>query len=125
MVEIMSEEIVEERIYTIPFYPKLNSIPRKQRTPRALRLLSEFVIRHMKANKVWVSPEVNERMWERGIEKPPRRIDVRLSKDAEGIVEVYLALPISETVVTPEVVSVPSELPDVIDDIDLEEEDAI
>ena len=121
----MAEEIVEERIYTIPFYPKLNSVPRKQRTPRALRLLSEFVVRHMKASKVWVSPEVNEKMWTRGIEKPPRKIEVRLSKDVEGVVEVYLALPITETIVTPEIVSVPSELPDAIDDIDLEEEDAI
>ena len=121
----MAEEIVEERVYTIPFYPKLNSIPRKQRTPRALRLLSEFVIRHMKAGKVWISPEVNEKMWERGIEKPPRRIDVRLSKDVEGVVEVYLAMPVTDAVVTPEVISVPSELPDAIDDIDLEEEDDI
>ena len=121
----MAEEIVEERVYTIPFYPKLNTIPRKQRTPRALRLLNEFVTRHMKASKVWISPEVNEKMWQRGIEKPPRRIDVRLSKDIEGVVEVYLALPIAEPIVTPEVISVPSELPDVIDDIDLEEEDAI
>ncbi len=35
--------------------------------------------------------EVNERIWGRGIEKPPRRIRVRAVKDEEGTVTLYLA----------------------------------
>ena len=41
--------------------------------------------------KLAISNEVNERVWKRGIEKPPRKIRVRAAKDKEGNVTVYLA----------------------------------
>jgi ribosomal protein L31E len=34
---------------------------------------------------------VNERIWRRGIEKPPRRVRIRAAKDKEGNVTVFLA----------------------------------
>ncbi|MFQ5999703.1 MAG: hypothetical protein ACE5J6_02885 [Candidatus Bathyarchaeia archaeon] len=34
---------------------------------------------------------MNEKIWSRGIQKPPRRIRVRAVRDKEGIVTVYLA----------------------------------
>jgi large subunit ribosomal protein L31e len=83
-------EIVEERIYTIPFR-KVWATPRGKRTPRASRMLRDFVKRHMKAENVEISNEVNEELWARGIKKPPRQIKVRLVKDKEGRVIVYPA----------------------------------
>jgi large subunit ribosomal protein L31e len=83
-------EIVEERIYTIPFR-KVWATPRGKRTPRASRTLRAFVKRHMKAEKVEISNDVNEELWARGIRKPPREIKVRLVKDKEGRVIVYPA----------------------------------
>ena len=38
-----------------------------------------------------ISNEVNEHLWSRGIQKPPRKIRVRAIKDNEGIVTVRLA----------------------------------
>jgi len=38
-----------------------------------------------------ISQEVNEKIWSRGIEKPPRKIRVRVTKDKDGNVTVYLA----------------------------------
>ncbi len=38
-----------------------------------------------------VSNQVNEKIWSRGIEKPPRKIRVRAVKDKEGVITVYLA----------------------------------
>ena len=81
-------EVVEERIYTIPLR-KVWGPPRGKRTPRAMRLLRAFVKRHMKAENVEISNEVNEELWARGIRKPPREIKVRLVKDKEGRVIVY------------------------------------
>lgn len=83
-------EIVEERIYTIPFR-KVWATPMGKRTPRASRVLRAFVKRHMKAENVEISNEVNEELWARGIRKPPREIKVRLVKDKEGRVIVYPA----------------------------------
>jgi len=86
----VEEEIVEERIYTIPLRRAWIS-PRKKRAPRAVRIVKSFVQRHMKPEAIVVSNEVNERLWSRGIEKPPRKIRVRASKDKEGTVTLRLA----------------------------------
>ena len=97
------EQIVEERFYTIPLSRALVRPPKK-RAPRAIQLIKEFVNRHMKiAMKVTeeeeeeelpqliISKEVNEKVWDRGIEKPPRKIKTRITKDKDGNVTVYLA----------------------------------
>jgi len=88
--EEVEEEIVEERIYTIPLRRVWIS-PRKRRAPRAVRVVRSFIQRHMKPEAIIVSNEVNERLWSRGIEKPPRKIRVRASKDKEGTVTLHLA----------------------------------
>jgi large subunit ribosomal protein L31e len=97
------EEIVEERIYTVPL-GKARILPANKRTARAVRMLRTFIVKHMKLEerrgeeaeeeepkRLIISNEVNERMWRRGIEKPPRKIRVRAAKDKEGNVTVYLA----------------------------------
>jgi len=83
-------EIVEERVYTVPFR-KAWITPRGKRTPRALRMLRDFARHHMKSEDIEISNEVNEELWARGIKKPPRQIKVRLVKDKEGRVIVYPA----------------------------------
>jgi len=95
------ETIVEERTYTIPLGKALIMPPRK-RAPRAMHMIRAFIIKHMKiptraeeedeeAPKVTITKEVNERIWDKGIEKPPRKIRVRATKDDEGNVTVHLA----------------------------------
>jgi len=98
------KEIVEERIYTVPL-GKAWIMPPNKRTPRAVRMLRTFIIKHMKLEtrkeeeteeeetlpQLIISNEVNEKMWSRGIEKPPRKIRVRAEKDKEDNVTVYLA----------------------------------
>ena len=99
--KLREEEIVEERIYTVPLRKAWIAPPNK-RAPRAIRILKSFITRHMKLEarkeegeeepkKLIVSNEVNEKIWSRGIEKPPRKIRVRAAKDKEGNVTIYLA----------------------------------
>ncbi len=98
------EEIVEERIYTVPL-GKAWIMPPRRRVPRAMRMLRAFVTKHMKLEvrketegeeeeepgKLIIDNEVNLKIWSRGIEKPPRKIRVRVAKDKEDNVTVYLA----------------------------------
>ena len=94
------EDIVEERFYTIPLRKAWIS-PRKKRAPKATRIIKSFVLKHMKVRtepdeeeepeRLVIDNEVNEKIWERGIEKPPRKIRVRVIKDKEGVVTVLLA----------------------------------
>jgi len=96
------EEIVEERVYTIPLGRAWIAPPNK-RAPRAMRIIKSFVTKHMKLGvrregeeeeepeRLVIDNGVNEVVWRRGIEKPPRKIRVRVAKDKEGNVTVYLA----------------------------------
>jgi large subunit ribosomal protein L31e len=97
------EDIVEERIYTIPLGRALVRPPKK-RAPRAITLIREFVKKHMKMDtsalaeeergelpKLTISNAVNEKIWSRSIKKPPRKIRVRVTKDKEDNVKVFLA----------------------------------
>jgi large subunit ribosomal protein L31e len=96
----LEEEIVEEKFYTIPLGKAWIS-PRKKRAPKAVRIIRGFVEKHMKirteaegeeeAEFLVISNEVNEKIWSRGIEKPPRKIRVRAAKDKEGVITVHLA----------------------------------
>ncbi len=84
-------EIVEEKTYTIPLRHVWVVTPRGKRAPRAVRDVREYVSRHMKAEDVAISNEINSTIWGRSINKPPRRITVRAVKDKEGKVIVYPA----------------------------------
>ena len=87
----MSHEVVLERIYTIPFYPKLNSIPRTKRATRAMRMIRAYLSRHMKSDEILIAGEVNEFIFSRGMQKPPRRITVLAKKSDDDVIEVFLA----------------------------------
>jgi len=94
------EDIVEEKTYTIPLAKALIMPPRK-RVPRAIRMIKAYIRKHMKvplraeddeeAPKITLTNQLNERIWGRGIEKPPRKIRVRATKDKDGNVTVHLA----------------------------------
>ena len=98
--EELDEDIVEERFYTIPLGKAWIS-KRKKRAPKAARIVRSFVLKHMKVRteveeeeepeRLVIDNEVNEKLWSRGIEKPPRKIRVRVVKDKEGVVTVHLA----------------------------------
>lgn len=97
------EDFVDERIYTIPLGKALVRPPKK-RAPRAITLIREFVIKHMKMDtsaflqeekgelpKLTITNAVNEKVWSRSIKKPPRKIRVRVTKDKEDNIKVFLA----------------------------------
>ena len=84
------EEIIDERIYVIPL-AKARRGPRNIRAKKAIRYLREFMERHFKPESLIISQEVNEKIWERGIQKPPRKIKIRATKNIDGLVVCYLA----------------------------------
>ncbi len=86
------EKTLKERIMVIslskPIYGR--KVPRTRRTPRAVRYLKERIQRHMKVKTVIIDPSLNDILWARGIQKPPRKIEVKIVKDEkEDLVEVF------------------------------------
>lgn len=78
----------EEQIYTIPL-GKAYDYKRTKRAIRAVDLLREFAFRHSKAQEIIISMNVNEFIWARSIQKPPRKIKVKIVKKGE-VANVYL-----------------------------------
>jgi large subunit ribosomal protein L31e len=91
----MSEAKVEvERVYVINLR-RTREVSRTKRSPYAIRLIRSFVARHMRVepSKVRVENDVNNYVWSRSIEKPPRRVEVKVTKYSDGTVKVTLNVP--------------------------------
>ncbi|MDD3754455.1 MAG: 50S ribosomal protein L31e [Methanobacterium sp.] len=79
-----------ERVYIIPLRDA-KKVPRTKRSPRAIRFVREFIQKHMKSDDVQLDASVNEKIWERGIQKIPSKIKVKATKEEDGSVLVTLA----------------------------------
>lgn len=78
-----------ERIYTVPLGEAYEAV-RNRRVPKAVKMVREFAAKHMKGEKVVLSEALNRHLWQKSIQKPPRRVKVRLIKD-DGVISAYLA----------------------------------
>ncbi len=83
------KNIIEERVFNIPLYSG-ETHPTKGRAPKALRTIRSFIEKHMKTEAIAFSSEVNEEIWRRATEKPPRHLRVRAAKAKDGKVTIYL-----------------------------------
>ena len=88
----MADDTVKEQIYTIPLRAA-RKVPAWKRANRAVTEVRGFLVRHMKVDsvKVKLDKSINERLWEKGCEKPPLSIRVRAVKFADGEVQAELA----------------------------------
>ncbi len=81
-----------ERVYTINL-SKVYSIGRHRvRARRAVKHIVTFAKRHMKTSEedIIFGQDLNEHVWRNGIEKPPRKIKVKMYKDDTGKVTLNL-----------------------------------
>ncbi|MCL2141584.1 MAG: 50S ribosomal protein L31e [Methanimicrococcus sp.] len=85
-------DIVKEQIYTIPLRG-VKMAPRWKRANKAMVLIRAYLERHMKveADKIKIDKSINERVWERGCEKPPSFIRVKAAKYDDGEVQAEVA----------------------------------
>lgn len=82
--------MADEKIYTVPL-GKAYDYVRTKRARRAVAIVGEFVARHAKVagRDVRLSNALNSALWARGIQKPPRRIRIKVVKDG-GLAKAYL-----------------------------------
>lgn len=82
-----------KREYVIPLRRKSSTVPKWRRSKKAMSVLKEFVTKHMKADKVIIGNELNEKIWENGIKNPPGKVSVvTLKKDFNGEARVLVNL---------------------------------
>jgi len=83
-------EKTDEQIYVIPLRGTRRA-PRWKRSNVAIKDIRTYLSRHMKSEDVKLDRSINERVWDRGAEKPPSRIRVRAMKIDDGQVQAELA----------------------------------
>lgn len=88
----MSESSVVKSIHVIPL-KRVYFGRRTVRANRAMKLIRRYVFRHFKdAERVVIDNAVNEYVWSRNREKPPRRVivEIRFNKE-DKVARVLLA----------------------------------
>ncbi|NPA38611.1 MAG: 50S ribosomal protein L31e, partial [Candidatus Nanohaloarchaeota archaeon] len=75
--------MVLERVYVVPLKKAWNSAYHK-RTKRAVKILKDFAIRHMKSEVIKIENDLNKYLWRRGNANPPRKIKVVMIKYDTG-----------------------------------------
>lgn len=75
-----------EQIYTIPLR-EVKEYPAWKRSNKAIKVIREYLSKHMKVDedKIKISAEVNETVWEHGIQKPPNKIRVKAVRSEDGV----------------------------------------
>lgn len=87
----------DEAVYVIPLSRIYWGGSRRTRGRRALKLIRGFVKRHFNAERVIIDNMVSEYIFSHKIEKPPRRIAVKVVKIDEGIYKVLLAVAVKRS----------------------------
>ncbi len=79
-----------ERIYTVPLRAEWLKGSSLKRAGRSTATVRKFLSRHMKAGTVKISGKLNERLWARGLKKPPASIRLKARMDKDGVVTAML-----------------------------------
>jgi large subunit ribosomal protein L31e len=83
----MAEELT--RVYVIPLR-RAKIKPRVRRANAAVKIIQEYLIRHMKADEVKLDNSINEAVWERGAHGIPSRVKVKATR-IDKVVRASLA----------------------------------
>ena len=79
---------------TVPLRAAWN-VPRNKRASRAVSEIRNQVQRHLKVGieeSVWIDPKVNEHIWKNGIENPPRKVKLQITRHDEEDIPIEVKL---------------------------------
>ncbi len=96
LAQIETSEVIwlaEVKEMVIPLRAAWN-VPRTKRANRAMAEIRNHVSQHMKIQEneeIWIDQAVNEVIWSRGMQKPPRKIRIVCTREEGFPLEVKLA----------------------------------
>ena len=86
----MAETKEIKRTYNIPLRKDFHKKPAYKRSKVAIRVIKDFLQKHMKSDNIKLGKHLNENIWKDGIKAPPHHIKVDVIKDKEGEVTAEL-----------------------------------
>jgi large subunit ribosomal protein L31e len=85
MAKKKEPKVKVERSYNIPLRKKTRETAKHKKTPRAIRIIREFLKKHMKVEEVKLGMHLNEFMWKHGIKNPPHHVKVHVIKEDDVV----------------------------------------
>src|SRR3989344_9506839 len=87
-----------EREYIIPIRKKSLKVVRYERTGRAIKIIKQFIAKHMKVpdrdvSKVKLDVYLNNEIWFRGRAHPPSKIKVKATKIGDIVKVDFVDIP--------------------------------
>ena len=79
-----------ERTYIIPLRREFIKVARYKRAKKAVNAVKTFLTRHMRSEDIKLGNVLNNELWKRGIESPPGKVKVTVTKDDKGTVKAEL-----------------------------------
>ena len=83
--ESKGKEGIKERILTVNLRGIITKKPSWRRSMDSARMLKEVLKKQTKAHDVKISKSLNEKLWGRGMGKPPNRIRVKIISEDDSV----------------------------------------
>ncbi|MBN1274949.1 50S ribosomal protein L31e [Candidatus Woesearchaeota archaeon] len=78
-----------QKTYTIPLRKSFHEAAPLKRTPKAVRAVKAYLIKHCKADEVRIGARLNDLLWSKGITNPPHKVAVDVIV-ADGVAKAEL-----------------------------------
>lgn len=78
-----------QKSFTIPLRKEFQQSAPLRRTPRAVKAVKAYLVRHCKVDEVRLGARLNESLWTRGIRHPPARVTVDVTVE-DGVAKAEL-----------------------------------
>jgi len=85
MAKKKEKKEILERDYNIPLRRRFVNVAKHKKTPKAVRAVREFLLKHMKSDKVRLGMHLNDHLWEHGIKNPPHHVKVHVIKEGDEV----------------------------------------
>ena len=78
-----------ERTYNVPLRRGFIKVPSYKKSKKAVSTLKDFIRQHTKAEIIKIGPQLNQKIWARGIKNPPHHVKVTAIKE-DNVAKVEL-----------------------------------
>lgn len=82
--------MAEEKIFIVNLRKEIMKAPMHRRAKKAVNAMKEYIAKHMKTKDVRMGMSLNLKMWSRGIQNPPTKLKISVTKDDKGVATAEL-----------------------------------
>ena len=85
--------MVEEKVFNIPLRGTHDK-QRRRRASNAIKIIRDFLIKNTKTANIKIGKSINDVLWKKGIQNPPRKIRIHIIKEEDVIYAELLGVEI-------------------------------